>query len=105
MATIHTLIKGAIRERIGKRGVSYQISLDAENGRQGKRITETFKTYADAEKRLAALENGGRPTSTATVEFPRKLIVNAVPRAAAAVLTRLLPSNTLARSRSGRCTN
>jgi integrase len=67
MATIHTLIKGAIRERIGKRGVSYQISLDAENGRQGKRITETFKTYADAEKRLAALENGGRPTSTATV--------------------------------------
>ena len=68
MATIHTLIKGAIRERIGKRGVSYQISIDPENGRQGgRRITETFKSYADAEKRLAALENGGRPTSTATV--------------------------------------
>ena len=68
MATIHTPIKGSIRERVGKKGTSYQITVDdTDLGRSGGRHTETFKTYSDAEKRLAALENGGRPTSKATV--------------------------------------
>ena len=68
MATIHTLVKGSIRERVGKKGTSYQITVDGSDlGRQGGRHTETFKSYSDAETRLKALENGGRPTSKATV--------------------------------------
>ena len=68
MAKIHTPIKGSIRERVGKKGTSYQITVDdTDLGRAGGRHTETFKSYAGAEKRLAALENGGRPTSKATV--------------------------------------
>ena len=68
MATIHTLVKGSIRERVGKKGTSYQITVDdTDLGRFGGRHTETFKSYADAEKRLAVLENGGRPTGKATV--------------------------------------
>ena len=68
MATIHTLVKGSIRERVGKKGTSYQITVDGSDlGRQGGRHTETFKSYSDAETRLKDLENGGRPTSKATV--------------------------------------
>ena len=68
MATIHTALKGSIRERVGKKGTSYQITIDdTDLGRAGGRHTETYKTYSDAEKRLAVLENGGRPTAKTTV--------------------------------------